>query len=133
MGVPIFNASSVPLDQNSGTLPNVGDAMLDYFQAMTFSTVVKAVQQGGTVVETPTPVTFQGVWQPLSPRAVEMKPEGQRKWNWYRCHADPSLGLKPDDVVTYLGVQYRVMGKWDFSLYGYNEYQLVDDYSGVGP
>ncbi len=133
MPAPIFSAGSMSLDTNTGGLPNMEDAMYSYFQPMTFETVVKTVQRGGDVLEAPTPVTFQGVWQPLSAQALAMKPEGQRQWKWFRLHAQVFLNLKPDDVVIYLGTQYRVMARFDYVLYGYNEYHLVDDYTGSGP
>lgn len=132
MGVPITNASSVLLSQNTGTLPYVGDAMLDYFQPMLFDVVTKTTVLG-VVNETKVVTTFQGVWQPLSPQALQMKPEGQRAWTWFRVHADPSLALSPDDVIVYQGIQYRVMARYDYKIYGYNEFHLVQDYTNSGP
>lgn len=132
MGIPIFNAADVTLDQNTGTLPNMGDALLNWFQPMTFSVVTKTVS-GFDVVETKADVSFQGVWQPLSANQLQLKPEGQRSWQWFRVHASPGLSLINDDVVTYQGIQYRVMAKYDFLIYGFNEYHLVNDYTGSGP
>jgi hypothetical protein len=132
VSIPISNASDVSLAANTGTLPNMESTMLDYFQAMTFETVVKTVV-GFDVVETPTDVDFQGVWQPLSAQALMMKPEGQRAWKWFQVHAQVGLALQPDEVIKYQGVQYRVMARWDFAIYGYNLYHLVNDYTGAGP
>jgi hypothetical protein len=132
MSIPIFNAKDRPLNENTGTLPSVSDAMLDYFQPMTFTEVTKK-KANFNVVEVATNVCFRGVWQPLTDRKLQMKPEGQRSWKWFWVHADPSLQLNTDDVITYLGVQYRVMADKDYSLYGYMEYHLVNDYTGSGP
>lgn len=132
MPSPIFNASDVLLDQNTGTLPNMGDALQNWFQPMTFSVVTKVVVNFD-VVETKADVAFQGVWQPLSAAQLQLKPEGQRAWTWFQVHASPGLSLSPDDVVTYLGIQYRVMAKYDYLIYGYNAYHLVNDYTGSGP
>lgn len=126
------NGSNRPLNVNSGTVPDVSGAMLDWFQKMTFDVVVKVVS-GFSLVETTTPVTFQGVIQPLSGKQLLIKPEGQRAWNWMLLHAEPSLSLEPDDVVIYLGVQYRVYQSKSYDLYGYREYQLAEDYTGSGP
>lgn len=128
----VFNASAVPLTSNPGTLPNMGGAMLDYFQPMVFTNVAKSVV-GFQNVETPTTVNFQGVWQPFTDQQLNMRPEGQRQWLWFTLHADPSLALMPDDVLDYLNVQYRVMMKRDYTEYGYIEYHLVNDYTGSGP
>lgn len=129
---PILNAKNILLNQNSGTLPDVSGGMFDYFQPMTFTTIVKSIVNFN-VVETPTSVSFLGVWQPFSPKQLEMKPEGQRSWSWFSCHAQLTLILVPDEVITYLGVQYRVMAQQDYRLYGYLEYHLVQDYTGSGP
>lgn len=128
----IPNGKNTPLDARAGTVPDVSDAMFDWFQPMTFEPVGKVVS-GFQVVETATPVNFLGVWQPLTERALQLKPEGQRAWSWFWVHAEPSLVLEVDDVVQYLGVQYRVMTHKDYRLYGYVEYHLVTDWTGSGP
>lgn len=132
MKSPIFNAKNVRLFENPGTLPDMNDALLQYFQPMVFSQIVKTVVNFKNV-ETPTDTLFRGVMQPFTDRQLLMKPEGQRSWIWQMLHAEPRLALKTDDVVTYHGVQYRVMSKKDFSDYGYVELHLVQDYTGSGP
>lgn len=128
----ITNAADSRLFQNPGTLPDMSTTMLEYFQPMIFKQLVKSVVDFQNV-EVPTDINFQGVMQPLTEQALRMKPEGQRSWKWYWLHAEPGLSLKPDDVVTYQGQQYRVMTKKDYSQYGYAEYHLVQDYTGSGP
>lgn len=128
----IGNAANTPLNQNSGTVPDVSGAMLDYFQPMVFTTIVKTVENF-QVKEIPTNINFIGVWQPFTDRQLSMKPEGQRKWRWYTCHSQTQLPLSPDEIITYLGEQYRVMSARDYKLYGYFEYHLVEDYTGSGP
>lgn len=128
----IGNGKDTPLNALAGTVPQVGDAMLDWFQPMMFEPVEKTVS-GYQVVETMTPIQFMGVWQPLTERQLMLKPEGQRAWSWFWVHADPSLTLEVDSVITYLGVQYRVMTHKDYRLYGYVEYHLIQDWEGAGP
>lgn len=128
----IFNAKSRPLFLKQGTVPDVSGALTDWFQSMTFVRVVKSIV-GFENVETPTPIIFQGVIQPLSGRRLELKPEGQRAWTWLLLHADPVLTLNVDEVVKYLGKQTRVMSQKDFGLYGFVEYELVQDWTGAGP
>lgn len=128
----ISNASAILLTQNPGTLPNVGDALLNWFQPMVFTTIVKTIVNF-QVVETETNVNFQGVWQPFTAQQLQMKPEGQRAWKWFSVHADPSLSLTTDEVITYQSTQYRVKGKTDYTGYGYIYYELVQDYTGSGP
>ncbi len=128
----IKNGANTPINANSGTLPNMTAALLNWFQQMTFGVVVKTISDF-QVVETMTEVSFMGVWQPLTGRQLMMKPEGERQWDWYWLHADPSLTLKIDDIIIFLGVQYRVMTQKNYTLYGYVEYTLVNDYTGSGP
>lgn len=129
----IANAANIPLNQGpNGTVPDVSGGLKDYFQPMTFTLVGKQVVDF-QALETPTNVTFQGVIQPFSERQLLLKPEGQRSWTWYTLHADPVLTLQTDDVVLYLGVQTRVMSRKDFTIYGYVEYTLVQDWTGSGP
>lgn len=128
----IQNGANTPINQNPGTLPYVGDALQDWFQPMVFTTIVTTIENFQSV-EVPTNVNFQGVWQVQSPQDLAIKPEGERNWSWFMLHADPSLALDPDDVVYYLGVQYRVKSKRDYTEYGYIQYELILDYTGSGP
>lgn len=128
----ILNASSVPLNAAAGTVPNVGGALLDWFQPMVFGVVTKIVT-GFQVQETASAISFRGVIQPFSARQLQLKPEGQRAWTWLWLHSDPSLKLNVDDIVTYLGKQTRVMAQTDYTLYGYLDYHLVQDWEGSGP
>lgn len=130
---PIFNANSLNLEEQSGTLPDVSGALLDWMQQITFEILTKTVV-GYQVLETTEPIIFYGVWQPMGEQGLRMQPEGQRKWNHYEVFAQLALPLQPDDVVLYLGNQYRVIsGRTDYRLYGYYAYTLIEDYTGSGP
>lgn len=113
-------------------MPDVSGALFDWFAPMTFGVVTKTIKNF-QAVEVQTQVDTAGVWQPFTDRQLLLKPEGQRRWKWFQLHALPSLTLTPDDVVTYLGEQYRVMSEKDYRLNGYVEYHLVNDYTGAGP
>jgi len=129
---PIANGKNTPLNVQTGTVPNVGGAMLDWFQPMVFGRVTKsnvAYQDVESMVE----VSFRGIIQPFTGRQLLIKPEGERSWTWLMLHADPSLTLDTDEVVTYLGVQTRVMKQNDYRIYGYVQYELVQDWTGSGP
>lgn len=133
----IGNASNIPLNIQTGSIPNMGGALLDWFQNLTFGLVTKTTT-GYQVEEIVTDVSFWGLVQPLTGRALELKPEGQRMWNWICVYAQSSphgavIDLKIDDVVIFLGTQYRVMADRQFSLYSYIYYELVEDYSASGP
>ncbi len=128
----IGNGKNIPLNVQAGSIPNVGGAMLDWFQPMVFGIVTKEID-GFQVYETKTSISFQGVIQPFTDRQLSIKPEGERAWTWLWLHADPSLTLDVDSVVTYLNKQTRIMSRKDYTIYGYVVYQLVQDYTGSGP
>lgn len=131
-GSAITNGRDRPLNSVAGTVPDVSGALTDWFQPMVFTLVAK-LTEAFQVVETPIDYKFRGVIQPFTPRQLLLKPEGERAWTWFTLHSDVSLILQVDDVVTYLGKQTRVMGRKDYSLYGYVEYELVQDWTGAGP
>lgn len=84
----------------------------------------------GLVRERTRSVKFQGVIQPLSPRMIALKPEGQRAWEWLQIHAITSTkDLAPNDRIEYQGNAYKVMGVNDYSKNNYIEYHVVKDYS----
>lgn len=127
----IQNGNSIPVNQNCGTIVDVSGALFDTMQPMTFTTTVKSIVDF-QVVETPTVYNFQGNWQAFTSRQLMMKPEGQRAWSWFTVYAQPGLFLIPDQVVHYLGVQYRVMASKEFNLNGYVNYELIQDWTGSG-
>jgi hypothetical protein len=129
---PIFNANQLTLDQNTGTLPDVSGGIYDYFQPITFSQIIKTVVNF-QVIETPTITACSGVWQPMGSRRLEIMPHGQRKWRLFEFWTTLAVQLQPDDVITYLSVQYRVLNREDWKLSGILHYDLAEDYTGSGP
>lgn len=83
----------------------------------------------GFVKSTQNTILFYGTIQPLSPRSLALKPEGQRSWTWLQIHARAlSLNLIPGDKITWSGDIYKVMELLDYSLNGFVEYHLVKDF-----
>ena len=128
----IANGSGKPIFDKSGDIPDVSGALQSYFQQMVFEQVGKVVN-GFQVVETGSPVNFRGLVQPFTARQLLLKPEGQRAWTWLTIHSDPILTLQVDDVVIWRGIQTRIMARKDYALYGFVEYEAVQDWTGVGP
>lgn len=123
----IKNGKDTLLNQSTGTLPDLSGAMRDWFQKMTFAVITKTIVNF-RAVEVEVRTAFQGVMQPASPEQIQLKPEGQRAWIWHTLHAETSLILEIDGKVIYLGLEYRVMSKSDFSKYGYVQYDLVEGF-----
>lgn len=129
----IGNGKNVLLNAQSGTVPDMSGALQGWMQKMVFTTIVKTINELSQLVETPTTFAFEGVWQPMSAQAISMKPEGQRAWKWFQAHSTIALPLQPDDLVTYLGQQYRVKAVNLYNLYGYYNYELTEDINGSVP
>lgn len=87
----------------------------------------------GIVTKQYTPLRFPGAMQPLSARAIALKPEGQRSWTWLQLHCLAiSCELIPGDRVKWNENDYKVMELKDYSLNGYIEYHLVRDFQAGG-
>jgi len=132
MSGKIINGANININQQNTYVPDVSGSLQNYFQKMVFSPLEKTVS-GFQLVENAAPIEFHATLQPFTPRQLLIKPEGQRAWSWYTLHAEPGIVLKVDDCVDYLGKQYRVMSKTDYTLYGYIIYELVTDWTGSGP
>lgn len=80
-------------------------------------------------------VSVKGVWQPLDPEEIELKPEGQRSWEWVDLHVQGStVKFKTNDRVLKDGVRYKVMSSKDYTLNNFSEYHLVRDFDdGLQP
>jgi hypothetical protein len=94
---------------------------------MTFTRITKTIVNL-RVIETPLDIVFRGVMQPLSPKRLDIKPEGQRAWTWKTVHAEPALKLNIDDIITYKNTPYRVMAKSDYTAHGYVYYELAEGF-----
>ena len=129
----ITNGNQFTIAQLPNNVPNISSAIQGWMQPLTFETLVTTVGPTFESISVPTTVATRGVWQPQTPQSIQMKPEGQRAWKWFTLHAEIGLILSIDDVVLYQAVQYRVKTKTDYSLYGYVQYELIDDFTGSGP
>ena len=97
-------------------------------------TLVKVSQRivDGDLTTTEQAINFKGVWQPLRDEQLELKPEGQRSWEWIWIHTQASeLNLNTADKVIFNNKRYKVMEKKDYSLNSYVEYQLCRDYCEI--
>jgi hypothetical protein len=110
--------------------PQMQGALANWQRPMTFITTIKELVDF-EVVETKTEINFKGVWQPYNSQQLNLKPEGQRAWKWFTCHAETRVQLDPDEIISYNGKDYRVMEKRDYNEYGYIEYHLIEDYEGA--
>ncbi len=122
----ITNAKDGDLS-NVGSLPDMSDAIRSWMRPVTLTVVTKTMQNF-QLVETKREVAATAVLQPLDPHKLEMKPEGQRAWDWHQIHALPDLELSVDDIVNFQSTDYRILAKLPYAAYGYVEYHAVRGY-----
>ena len=83
----------------------------------------------GFVEITEKPLSLYGTIQPLNPRAIELKPEGQRSWTWLQIHCQSrAITLIPGDKIKWQGELYKIMQQLDYGLNGYIELHAVKDW-----
>ncbi len=133
----IANGCNIALNTQSGTIPNMRDALSDWFQYLTFAKVTKTTE-AFQIVETMVEVSFWGILQPFSPRELMLIPVGERSWTYYSVIAQAApdgalISLNTDDVGIFQGKQTRVMSRKDFALYSYTEMQWCTDWTNSGP
>ena len=116
-----------PLNEISG-MPQIAAAFQGWFQAITLVRR-KQIVNFGLVQYQDQSVTFQGTIQPLSPKMIALKPEGQRAFTWLQIHAKAgTLNLDVDDRVVFAGKQFKIMALLDYSLNGFIEYHAIEEY-----
>lgn len=109
-------------------MPNMSQTLTGWEVPLTLVKVTQDVVEG-LLSTTETEIAFQGVWQPLRDEQLELKPEGQRSWEWIWIHAKAgTLNLQTADKVIFNQKRYKVVNIKDYSLNGFIEYQLVGDY-----
>ena len=91
---------------------------------------VTTVLVEGDLVTTQSPINFLGTQQPLMPKKLIVSAQGQRYWSWLMIHTRFRLGsvIDDNDRINYNGKQFKVMLTNDYTLNGYLEYHLVEDY-----
>lgn len=70
--------------------------------------------------------------QPLSPTAIQRKPEETWSWEWLSLREplarDASPTLKTDDKISIKGKVYRIDKVWPWGRSGFAKYDAVEDY-----
>lgn len=113
--------------QKSG-MPQMNTTLYGWEVPLTLERVIQDIVEGDLTTTTQT-INFKGVWQPLRNEQLELKPEGQRSWEWIWIHAVSStLNLETADKVIFNNKRYKVKDKKDYGLNGFVEYELCRDY-----
>lgn len=109
-------------------MPQMKAAFAGWFSNITVVRIAEEITDG-FVETTETEVTFKGTFQPLDPEQIQLKPDGQRSWQWVQIHClTGSLNLETNDRILFNDTKYKVMNVYDYSLNNFIEYHLVRDY-----
>lgn len=113
----------------SSGMPQMGHVLDGWEVPLTLVKIIQDVVDG-ELVYSEIRFNFRGVWQPLRNEALQLKPEGQRSWQWIQLHvkSGSELNLETADKVIFRNELFKVIEKKDYTLNGYVEYQLCKDY-----
>ena len=122
----IQNANSFIINNTNSALPNMANTIRSWFLNITFETVERTLD-GADWVETVTgTINTQGVVQPPRDKDLKILPQGTWAWTWLMIHCLPNVRLETNQYIKYDGVVYKVMGKRDWSKYGYVRYMVLE-------
>lgn len=125
---PIQAAGALPLaDQLSG-MPNQADVIKGTFRPLMIGTIRTKWLDGQSTEVTDT-VNVAGSLQPSEPEKLEIAGGSDRSWKYYYLYTDSSLNLDNDDRCIIKGINYRIIGKKDWSESGFIRYRCHEDYS----
>lgn len=109
-------------------MPKMKMAIRGWTRPIILQRIDQSIIKGDTFINK-TNISFTGTFQPLKTEEVQLKSEGQRSWDWFDIHSfSGDLNLKNNDRIEIDDVEYKVMGKKDYSLNGYIEYHIIRDY-----
>lgn len=118
--------------KGGSNLPDLSGVVFSWAVPLSFSKVTQTViltgDNRGEILETSKLYKFEGVWQPLSPKTINLKPVEVRAFSWFLLHCPISIDFNINDIVRFEGKNYKVMSKFDWHLNKYIEYHLVLDY-----
>lgn len=123
-----FNKNKTLSSVMKSGMPQMDTTLVGWEVPLTLIKITQGIVDGDLVTTEKT-INFQGVWQPLKDEALELKPEGQRSWEWIWIHAKSTqLNLETADKVLFNNKRYKVIQKKDYGLNAFVEYQLCRDY-----
>lgn len=88
-------------------------------------TLVQTAAVDFEAIDTPQrDIYFDGMLQPMKPRDLLIKPEGERKWKWWMLFTEQEL--QPGNILQdESGSSYRVMSTVRWDLAGYRGYEII--------
>ncbi len=123
-----FNSNKIT-GAGTSNLINVADIVESWSSPYTVILIKKELIDF-KLVETRTPINIRGMVQNLSTQELELRPEGERNWKWYKLIT--TYHFNNDDVVIVGEKQFRIMGTQnEDTYYGYYRYNMIEDYEDL--
>lgn len=114
--------------KRAGPFPDMGGVLAGWENRMIFKKITDTIVDYENV-KTEINYPFEGVFQPMPPREIYFKKEGQRDWKWWslwtRTEYDINNG---DNIEDFNGLKFRVLRKSDWTQGGYTKFDIVQDY-----
>ena len=118
----------IKINMINGMLPNVSDTLTGW-EVDIYAVFVKQSMIDGEIINQDIIKKISGTLQPLKAEEVDLKPEGQRAWQWYDIHVKSVYPvLRVEQKIKVNNTDYKIMAVKDYSLYGYVEYHVVRNY-----
>lgn len=115
----------------TGQFPQMGEVLDGWEFPLTLIKIKQNIVEGDVVTQEEK-IDFLGVWQPLRDEQLQFKEEGLRSWSWYWIHAKTgTLNLQTGDKIIFQSKRFKVMNVKDYSLNGYIEYQIIEDFQDI--
>jgi len=125
---PLQNANKMRLC-DLPSMPDNSNAVMRLLSPLIFEKL-QVTNVNGLAQKVPIVIKTLASIQPLSSRALTVKPEGERSWQWYQIHTGTNVDLKNNDRIRIRGILYKVMAKFDYSRNGFYEFHAVLDFEG---
>lgn len=118
----------IKVNMINGVLPDVSSTLTGWEIDM-YAIYVKQEMIDGEIINQDIKQKIIGTLQPLKAEEVNLKPEGQRAWQWYDIHVKSSYPiLRVEQKIKVGDIEYKIMAVKDYTLYGYVEYHVVRNY-----
>lgn len=92
-------------------------------------TIITQTNVDGFVQNVEKEIKFRGTVQPLKAQEIQLKPEGQRSFEWLQIHAQAGdTNLNTNDRIRYFGRDFKIMALNDYTANGFIEYHAVKDF-----
>ena len=124
----ITNGKDLDFGQSAAGLPNVADAIMQFFQPVTVGIISSTQVNGRTQTIVSKYIETRGVRIEDSDTLTISK-TGERYWDTAEVYFLNDISLSVDDLFLFNKLQYRVVGIASWPEYGFNHYNVQQDYT----